>query len=99
MTLSQSSGRVAMLLTAGQQGYSGSTRGTEEQVHVDPITRLPGLLDTLKLMDAALMQNLYHDQLLLYRDVYIDHRQVSVKCVHARCRRHSDSGSVSTVDS
>lgn len=88
-----------MLPAAGQQGYSGSTRGTEEQVHVDPITRLPGLMDTLKLMDAALMQNLYHDQLLLYRDVYIDHRQVGVSCVHAVYGWRLESGTVSTVGS
>ena len=39
------------------------------QVPIDPIGKLPGLLDALKLMDAAVQQNMYHDKLLMYRNV------------------------------
>ena len=39
------------------------------QVPIDPIGKLPGLLDALKLMDAAVQQNNYHDKLLMYRNV------------------------------
>eukprot|EP00798_Chlamydomonas_sp_ICE-L_P023736 gene23736-9292_t len=36
---------------------------------VDPLHGLPGLLDTLQLMDSAITQNLYFPKLLLYRDI------------------------------
>jgi hypothetical protein len=39
------------------------------QVPIDPIGKLPGLLDALKLMDAAVQQNVYHEKLLMYRNV------------------------------
>ena len=39
------------------------------QVPIDPIGKLPGLLDALKLMDAAVQQNMYHEKLLMYRNV------------------------------
>lgn len=39
------------------------------QTPVDPVSKLPGLLQALTLMDAAVQQNLYHDKLLMYRDV------------------------------
>ena len=39
------------------------------QVPVDPISKVPGLLDALKLMDCAVQQNMYHDKLLMYRNV------------------------------
>ena len=43
------------------------------QVQVNPISKLPGLLDALKLMDAAVQQNMYHEKLLMYRNVLIPH--------------------------
>lgn len=39
------------------------------QVPIDPIEKLSGLLDALKLMDAAVQQNTYLEKLLMYRDV------------------------------
>ena len=39
------------------------------QVPIDPLEKLSGLLDALKLMDAAVQQNIYHEKLLMYRDV------------------------------
>lgn len=41
------------------------------QVPQDPISKLPGLLEALKLMDAAVQQNNYHEKLLMYRNVRI----------------------------
>ena len=40
-------------------------------LQVDTISRLPGLLAALQLMDAAVQQNVYHEKLLLYRDVLV----------------------------
>lgn len=49
------------------------------QVPQDPIGKLPGLLDALKLMDAAVQQNNYHEKLLMYRDVRMPkHAQVNI---------------------
>ena len=48
------------------------------QVPLDPIGKVPGLLDALKLMDAAVQQNNYHEKLLMYRDVRMPkHDQVN----------------------
>ena len=44
------------------------------QVPLDPIGKLPGLLDALKLMDAAVQQNSYHEKLLMYRNVRMPQR-------------------------
>lgn len=59
------------------------------QVPLDPISKLPGLLDALKLMDAAVQQNNYHEKLLMYRNVRIpqhdkvnDSRHLSQSHVH-----------------
>ncbi|DBA79036.1 TPA: hypothetical protein ACH3X1_008899 [Trebouxia sp. C0004] len=55
----------------GEGMFSGGTRSSEDVVPVpiDPIGKLPGLLDALKLMDAAVQQNMYHEKLLMYRNV------------------------------
>ena len=48
------------------------------QVALDRIAKLPGLLDALKLMDAAVQQNNYHEKLLMYRNVRMpQHDKVS----------------------
>lgn len=48
------------------------------QAPIDPISKLPGLLDALKLMDAAVQQNNYLEKLLMYRDVRMpQHDQVN----------------------
>lgn len=44
------------------------------QVPVDPISKVAGLLDALKLMDCAIQQNMYHDKLLMYRNVRMPQR-------------------------
>lgn len=48
-----------------------STRPTEDIAPVNPLEKLGGLLAALKLMDAAIVQNLYHDKLLSYRNVLL----------------------------
>lgn len=49
------------------------------QVPLDPIGKLPGLLDALKLMDAAVQQNNYHEKLLMYRNVRMpQHDKVNI---------------------
>ncbi|KAL3137952.1 hypothetical protein ABBQ38_005199 [Trebouxia sp. C0009 RCD-2024] len=55
----------------GDDMFRGNSRSSEDVVPVpqDPIGKLPGLLDALKLMDAAVQQNNYHEKLLMYRDV------------------------------
>ena len=47
---------------------------------MDPISKVAGLLDALKLMDCAVQQNIYHDKLLMYRNVRMPQKpdQVSV---------------------
>lgn len=53
-------------------------RGGCLQAALDPIGKLPGLLDALKLMDAAVQQNNYHEKLLMYRNVRMpQHDKVS----------------------
>lgn len=64
------------------------------QVPLDPIGKLPGLLDALKRMDAAVQQNSYHEKLLMYRNVrmpqhdkvihYKKHLQSHVHCTMLR---------------
>lgn len=66
------------------------------QVPMDPIGKLPGLLDALKLMDAAVQQNNYHEKLLMYRNVRIpQHAKVNDRrhlcshmCMSAMLAKH-----------
>ncbi len=47
------------------------------QVPIDPISMVPGLLEALNLMDAAVQQNIYREKLLMYRNVRMpDHDKV-----------------------
>ena len=57
------------MLQLGTQSYASDSVLLLAQVPVDPLSKLPGLLDALILMDAAVQQNLYHEKLLMYRDV------------------------------
>ncbi len=50
------------------------------QVPIDPIGKLPGLLDALKLMDAAVQQNMYHEKLLMYRNVRMPDQDKVLVC-------------------
>ncbi len=50
------------------------------QVPIDPIAKLPGLLDALKLMDAAVQQNTYHEKLLMYRNVRMPDQDKVLSC-------------------
>lgn len=67
------------------------------QVPLDPVSKLPGLLDALKLMDAAVQQNNYHEKLLMYRNVRIpQHDKVngqrhlcSHMCCHHACEKQN----------
>lgn len=49
------------------------------QVPLDPIGKLPGLLDALKLMDAAVQQNNHHEKLLMYRNVRMPQHDKVIK--------------------
>lgn len=51
------------------------------QVPIDPIGKLPGLLDALKLMDAAVQQNMYHEKLLMYRNVRMPDQDKVTLCI------------------
>ena len=61
---------------------SPSTKGVcpRIQVPIDPIGKLPGLLDALKLMDAAVQQNMYHEKLLMYRNVRMPDQDKVLVC-------------------
>lgn len=52
------------------------------QVVVDPISKVAGLLDALKLMDCAVQQNIYHDKLLMYRNVRMPQNPDQVCTAH-----------------
>ncbi|DBA92976.1 TPA: hypothetical protein ACH3X2_003322 [Trebouxia sp. C0005] len=74
----------------GEGMYSGGTRSSEDVVPVpiDPIGKLPGLLDALKLMDAAVQQNMYHEKLLMYRNVRMSDQDKAVTAEPAAANDH-----------
>ena len=49
---------------------------------MDALSKLPGLLDALILMDAAVQQNLYHEKLLMYRDVRMPEPDQVMPCIN-----------------
>ncbi|KAK9829743.1 hypothetical protein WJX72_007628 [[Myrmecia] bisecta] len=71
-SMTQSSAPPSLIsgMPSQMAGIPGIQRSSQEEVvTVDPLAKLTGLLDALKLMDAAVMQNAFHDKLLLYRNV------------------------------
>ena len=55
---------------------------------MDPISKVAGLLDALKLMDCAVQQNIYHDKLLMYRNVRMPQKPDQVRIPTASLAVH-----------
>ncbi|GMH39829.1 hypothetical protein BSKO_07733 [Bryopsis sp. KO-2023] len=80
---------------ASDPSPSGVQESTVEAEKPDPLASLPDLIGVINLVDAAIMQNIYLDKLILYRDIKVSSTSTEEENTHVE----AGVGRTSTVSS